>query len=140
MKTSNALLGICLLFLFVQVTCRQAKSPDTELPKNTYLTTLRLNAEAGVTDAEVIAMVEKYSQAIIDQGYPHLTYKIWKLYEESPAKVQTYLIEGNWPDRKIWEEIHFHDTYKAVGESFAGKALVKDAEMVHYTLLKDQLK
>ena len=142
MKVSGLVILILTGVLTTQITCQKSQ-PENDAPAkpdNNYLTTLRLNANEGVSDAEVIEMVERYSRAIIELGYPELTYKIWKIYDESPVKVQTYLVEGNWPDRKVWEEIHLHEKYKGVSETFQGNFPTKDGEMVHYTLLKDRLK
>lgn len=131
----------CCSFLILS-SCQKAQiTIETQTqPQNTYLTTLRFNAEPNVTDAQIVEYVEKYSKAIIDQGYPQLTYKIWKIHSESPAKVQTYLVEGNWPDRAIWEKIHSDEKYKAVIEATKDMKITTGGEMVHYTLLKDQLK
>ena len=142
MKLSGLVILILTGALLTQSSCQkpQAVNNAPAKPNNNYLTTLRLNAVEGVSDEEVIDMVERYSKAIIELGYPELTYKLWKIYDESPAKVQMYLIEGNWPDRKVWEDIHLHEKYKGVSETFQGKFPTKDGEMVHYTLLKDRLK
>lgn len=139
LKTIYAL-SFCIVLLLAS--CQKAQiSDEKQSPaQNTYLTTLRFNAAPDVTDAQIVEYVEKYSKAIIDQGYPQLTYKIWKIYVDSPAKVQTYLVEGNWPDRAVWEKIHFDEKYKTVIEATKDMKITTNGEMVHYTLLKDQLK
>lgn len=133
-------LSFCLVLFLASCQKTHVTDEKQSQPQNTYLTTLRFSAEPNITDAQIVEYVEKYSKAIIDQGYPQLTYKIWKIYADSPAKVQTYLVEGNWPDRAIWEKIHFDDKYKAVIEATKDMKITTDGEMVHYTLLKDQLK
>ncbi len=141
MKAVLCLYTVVSLVIATQFTCQKIEvAVETGADQNTYLTTLRLDAAEGYTDADVIDMVERYSRVIIELGYPELTYKLWKIYDDSPAKVQTYLIEGNWPDRKVWEDIHLHEKYKGVSGTFNGKFPTTNGEMVHYTLLKDQLK
>lgn len=146
MKAASHTLAICMLFSAVLTTCDKIEvAVETDSDKtiaqeqNKYLTTLRLDAAEGYTDADVIDMVERYSAVIVELGYPKLTYKLWKIYDESPAKVQTYLIEGNWPDRKVWEDIHLIEKYKGVSATFNGKFPTANGEMVHYTLLRDRL-
>ena len=76
-----------------------------------------LNLPASVTEADFVAALSAMNAAVVEAGYPHAGYRLWKVTGEQTGDF-TYLFEGNWPNQEAYDIIHSHPAYEGAGERF----------------------
>lgn len=110
---------ITLSALLLLVSLGKTSSAQAQQTSTTQLKSIHLfDMPAGVTEAQLSAMIGELNTIIKRLGYSNAGYTLYKVAGEGTDKYR-YYFEGNWPDNEAYKKIHddksFQEADKKLG-------------------------
>jgi hypothetical protein len=116
MKRTIPIASILILALsIVSVSCT-TQAEETQEPtriENTLKSVSFWQDSLNLDPTLLQASLDRLNEAIDSIGYPDAGYQLWIIQNDTIADYR-FLINGNWPNEDLYNEIHDHELYKNV--------------------------
>ncbi len=112
MKRIIPIIGIMTLSLsLISTSCTNSVKEIEETTKieNTLQSVSYMKDTIGYDTQQLLEAFNKFNEVIDSIGYPDAGYKIWLIQEDS-SDIR-FMVEGLWPNQKIYDEIHNNQLY-----------------------------
>ncbi len=112
MKRIIPIIGIMTLSLsLISTSCTNSIKEIEETTKieNTLQSVSYMKDTIGYDTQQLLEAFNKFNEVIDSIGYPDAGYKIWLIQEDS-SDIR-FMVEGLWPNQKIYDEIHNNQLY-----------------------------
>ena len=118
MKRAAFIIPAIAFAVLVQVnySCVPAEPEKAESQiENTLKSVSLIMDTVSVDQAELLASLERFNEAIDSIGYPDAGYELWIVQSDTVSDFR-FMLNGNWPNQQVYDEIHEHELYKSALE------------------------
>jgi len=108
---------IAAVAIFCISSCTQKDIEKEEFSKieNTLKSVSLWQDSLNVDPTKLLASLERINKAIDSIGYPDAGYQLW-IVQSDTATGTRFMLNGNWPNQAVYNEIHDHELYKNANE------------------------
>ena len=104
------------VLLLVNYSCAPAVSEKAESQiENTLKSVSLVKDTVSIDQTEFLASLERINEAIDSIGYPDAGYELWIVQSDTVTDFR-FMVNGNWPNQEVYDEIHEHELYKSALE------------------------
>ena len=104
-------LAAITIFFLNSCTPKDVEKEECSEIENTLKSVSFWNDSLNLDPTLLLASLDRINKAIDSIGYPDAGYQLWIVQEDSAADYR-FVINGNWPNQDLYNEIHNHELYK----------------------------
>ena len=108
---ATAVLTAVTVFSFYSCTQKDIEKKECSEIENTLKSVSFWQDSLNLDPSLLQASFDRVNKAIDSIGYPDAGYQLWLVQSDSAADYR-FLINGNWPNQEVYNEIHNHELYK----------------------------
>ena len=112
-KPFYVIVSVIVILSIITISC-DTKVQETEEPtriENTLKSVSFWQDSLNLDPTLLQASLERINEAIDSIGYPDAGYQLW-IVQSDTASDYRFLLQGNWPNQDLYNEIHKHELYK----------------------------
>ena len=104
-------LAAITIFFLNSCTPKDVEKEECSEIENTLKSVSFWNDSLNLDPTLLLASLDRINKAIDSIGYPDAGYQLWIVQNDTIADYR-FLINGNWPNEDLYNEIHNHELYE----------------------------
>ena len=129
-----------IFIVFCSNSCMQKvkESENASKIENTLKSVHLMRDSIGIDPSLILSYFDRVNKAIDSIGYPDAGYNLWIVQSDTVKDIR-FLVEGNWPNKAIYDTIHNHKLFKNITPTTNEEKLFNELKRISYnrfTLVK----
>ena len=112
---TTSVLAAVAIFCISSCTQKDIEKEEFSKIENTLKSVSLWQDSLKVDPTKLLASLERINKAIDSIGYPDAGYQLW-IVQSDTATGTRFMLNGNWPNQVVYNEIHDHELYKNANE------------------------